>query len=394
MNAALAESSPILQTGSPGTLTRIGVRALYMLLLLGLSIHLYRSPYYDMDFVQYMGNALLMEEPNPVRLHARIYTELRQRVPGSALQGLLGNEPGAPEDQNRSRRERATDPDRYMQFLPLFAIRPMYNQTLWLVSKTGLGLVRSGVLISVASFYGLGILLFAWLRHYLHPIFTLVVSFLTMLSPPLVQLGRDTTSDALASVIAFSSLYLIFEKRRMLPGLILLLASLYFRTDFVVLAGPVLLACWLQKRIEFWKASVLAILALLSVLTINHFAGDYGIKMLYYRNFVGVPIAPGEMVIHFTFRDYLSAFRSGITLATGSFFLPFLLLGTFGLAFSQARAIYAVTLSYVLLHFLVLPNWQERWVGIFYLTMVVCAAIPRSRSEQSGSIGWASYLAA
>ena len=64
-------------------------------------------------------------------------------------------------------------------------------------------------------------------------------------------------------------------------GLIVLLGSLYFRTDFVVLAGPVPLVCWLEKRLKLWHATVLAAVALGSVLSINHFAGDYGIQMLY-----------------------------------------------------------------------------------------------------------------
>lgn len=104
-----------------------------------------------------------------------------------------------------------------------------------------------------------------------------------------------------------------------MTGMALLLASIYFRTDFVVLAGPVILACWLQKRLDLWKAAVLSLIAVASVLCINYFAGDYGIKMLYYRNFVGVPIAPGEMTVQFSFRDYVAAFRSGITLAANSF---------------------------------------------------------------------------
>jgi hypothetical protein len=33
-----------------------------------------------MDFGQYMGNALLMEERDPVRLHQHVYSELRQRT--------------------------------------------------------------------------------------------------------------------------------------------------------------------------------------------------------------------------------------------------------------------------------------------------------------------------
>jgi hypothetical protein len=347
---------------------------LYVLLLGGAAIHLYRKPMYSMDSIQYMGNALLMEERDPVEIHRRVYAALRESVPPKERADLLGYEAGAPEAQNKSRQERAANAYRFAEFLPLFAIRPLYNQALWLVSKTGLGLVPSGILISAGSYFLMGILVFIWFRRYASPTFTLVASILLMISPPLMDLGRDLTADALATLIAFMALYLIFEGQQFATGITLLLAAIYFRTDFLVLAGPVILACWLERRIDFWKAGVLAALAVASVLCINHFAGDYGLKMLYYRNFVSVPTAPGEMTVQFSGKDYVSAFRSGLTLAANSFLLPFLLLGTIGVFLNRRMlALYMVAVSYLCLHFILLPNWQERWFGLFYLTMGVCA---------------------
>ena len=347
----------------------------YVLLLALASIHLYKNPIYAMDSIQYMGNALLMEETDLVIVHRRVYSEIDLRIPKVSRDHLLGQEPGAPEDQNDSRRQRATNPYRFAQFLPMFAIRPLYNQTLWLVSKTGLGLVRASILISVASYFLLGILLMVWVSRYVNAPLASLIAFLLMISPPLLALGRDMTSDALATLFAFLSLYLIFEKQRLTAGLAVLLASIYFRTDNVVLAGPVILACWLERRLDLVKASALAVLALASVFSINYFAGDYGIKMLYYRNFVGVPVAPAEMTVQFSFHDYVVALRSGITLATESFFVPFLLVGIVGFfAVKRMKSVAAVAFAYVLLHFVVLPNWQERWFGVFYLAMGVVAA--------------------
>jgi hypothetical protein len=351
--------------------------ALFLVYLLGLalsSVHLYRNPVYAMDAVQYMGNALLMEDTDIVKVHDRVYAELRRSVPAGALRGLLGEEPTSPADQNRSRQERARNPEIFAEFLPFFAIRPLYNQSLWLLSKSGLGLLRSTILLSVASYFAIGVILLVWIKPYTGMAFGVAIAFLLMISPPLTEIGRDLTSDGLSTLVAFAALFLIFEKQRLAPGLALLLASIFFRTDFVVLAGPVLLVCWWEKRLDFLQAGLLLAFALASVLAINHFAGDYGIKMLYYRNFVGVPTTPGEMNIQFSFRDYLSAFRSGITLAVNSFFLPFLLLGIVGLVSTRLRALFGVTLGYVILHFLVLPNWQERWVAIFYLCSGICAA--------------------
>ena len=357
---------------------------LVFLLALALSaLHLYRKPIYAMDSVQYMGNALLMEDTDMVRVHRRVYAELNRWIPESARQGLLGHDPAAPAEQNKSRQERARSPETLGEFLPFFAIRPLYNQCLWLVSKTGLGLIRSAILISVGSYFAIGILLFIWVRRYAGIGYGAAIAFLLMLSPPLTELGRELTSDALATVVAFAALFLIFEKNRLAPGLAFLLASIFFRTDFVVLAAPVLFLCWTERRINLWNAAVLGTVALASALAINHFAGDYGLKMLYYRNFVGVPVSPVEMNVQFSVRDYLSAFRAGLTLAANSFFLPFLVLGIFGLPAKRMRSLFYVVLVYVVLHFVVLPNWQERWVAIFYLCSGVCAAAGILRTAHS-----------
>jgi hypothetical protein len=365
---------------------RKAIAGVYLLLLGGCSIHLYRRPIYDVDAIQYMGNALLMEDTDMVRIHERVYAEIQRSVPTADRESLVGHQAGAPEDQNRSRRERAANPYRYAEFLPLFAIRPLYNQTLWLVSKTGLGLVRSGILISVGSYFLLGILLFLWIGRYASRMFTFAISLLLMISPPLTMLGRDPTADALATLIAFAALYLIFEKQRFAPGVASLLASIYFRTDFVVLAGPTILACWLERRVTLWKACVLVLLAVASVLCISHFAGDYGIGMLYYRNFIGVPVAPAEMTVGLSLREYFAALRAGITLMTESFFIPFLLLGTIGVVAGRMRVLFAVTLAYASLHFLVLPNWQERWFGLFYLSMGVCAATAVGTVQRAAAV--------
>lgn len=343
------------------------VVALYVVALSLSSIHLYRNPIYDMDAFQYAGNALLIEEHDIVRLHRRVYNEFRREIPEQALRGLLGQDPNAPKDQNDSRQERASNPYRYSEFLPFFAIRPLYNQTLWGVNKLGIGLIGAAAFISVLSYFCIGIVLFRWITKYTTFAFGAAFSFLLMISPPLTGLGRDLTSDAAATFVCFAGLFFVFAKRRLLLGILLILLSLYFRTDFIVLAGPLFLVCWLEGRLEFWETTVLSLVAVGSVLTINHFSGDYGIRMLYYRNFVGVPVAPAEMIVEFTFRDYLAAFRSGLTLVANSFFIPFLILGVIGLAGRGLRRLLYVSLAYVGLHFIILPNWQERWVGVFYL---------------------------
>jgi hypothetical protein len=255
----------------------------------------------------------------------------------------------------------------------------------WLVCMTGVGLVRAGVVISVGSYFLVGIVVFVWLRAYIESGFAFAVSMVLMMCPPMTSLGRETSSDAPATLIAFLAMYLIFEKRRLGAGMALLLASIYFRTDFVVLAGPAILACWLERRMEWWKAGVLALVAVASVLCINHFGGSYGMKVLYHHTFVDASGAPGEVAARFTFRDYVAAFKGGVTEAANSFFLPFLLMGMIGSISGRMRMMFAVAAVYACLHFLALPHWEERYFAVFYLVMGVCAvAGARGRMGRAG----------
>ena len=134
----------------------------------------------------------------------------------------------------------------------------------------------------------------------------------------------------------------------------------------MVLAGPVLLVCWLERRLNFWQTATLALLAVGSVFTINHFAGDYGIKMLYYREFIGTPLAPGEAVVQFSGRDYVHALRAGIVLIVDSFFLPFVLAGIGGwLGSSRVRTLALIAIAYTALHFVIFPGWGGSLVWSF-----------------------------
>ena len=54
------------------------VFSLYVCALGVASVHLYRTPIYAMDAVQYMGNALLMEDTDIVSVHRRVYAELNR----------------------------------------------------------------------------------------------------------------------------------------------------------------------------------------------------------------------------------------------------------------------------------------------------------------------------
>jgi hypothetical protein len=352
---------------------KLAITAAYLLLLVVASARCIRNPFYQLDVLGYMGNALLMEDRDPIDIHKRVYAEAARDLPPAAYQDLTG-QLGGSDDLVRSKQDRVQNPWHFAEYLPFFAIRPIYNQALYFVSKSGLGLVRAAILISTTSYILIGLIVFIWMTEYVGVQYAAAASLLIMVSPPVTFVGRFAGSDALATLFALLSLFLIFEKQKLTPGLALLLASVFVRTDNVVVAGLALLGCVMQKRIKLWQGGVLAFVALGSALMINHAAGDYGIRMLYFRNFLGTPLAPAENPAQFSVRDYITAFREGLTNAAGGVLIPFLLLGTIGLAKAGTpRTVLFITSAYVAIHFVILPNWQDRWFCLFYVTAGVAA---------------------
>jgi len=345
----------------------------YVLLLACVCVRFYEAPQWDMDMIGYMGNALMTNRTPFEKAHQLVYAEIL-RLPENVRIPLLGlNTSGGNASQNASRKARFEHAESFGEFLPFFAIRPLYNQLLFLASRA-FGLLRSAVLLSIVPYFLLGLLVFRWCSRYVQPGCAVLFSLLLMLMPPVAQMGRTPISDALSTLVATFSLYLLLETKRETIGLVLLLASIFFRTDNVALAAAVLAFLWFVRRLSSFQTFVLGAIAAGSVLFINKMAGDYGVAMLYYRNFIGTPITPAEMVLHLSRADYFRALRGSLGVIAQSWLMPFLLLAVIGLYRRTIRfAFSGIALLYIGIHFLILPNWVERWFVVAYIPLALSA---------------------
>ena len=360
----------------PATFPQRWIALVYLLLLTLLAGRAFFYPSYDMDMMGYIGNAVAISGASVAQIHDTSYQALAAEVPPASRGPLLGQDTSGPPSQWESRRDRASNAGHFAEYLPCFAIRPIFNELVYLLHyKLGVGLVRATTIISVASFWTMGTLVFIWIRRYAGAGRAAAGSLLLMLSPPILELARFNSPDALACLTGLAALYLIFERERMFWGLTLLLVSIYVRTDNVLLAVPVLAYCSLvTKQLEKTKAAVLMAVAVLSVLLINHFSGDYGLRVLYYRSFIAIPLAPGELVPSFGAADYLRAFRTAVSQTMVGSMPLFVLIGVVGICTRRERttqAISAVTAFYLVSHFLLFPSGQERFWGIFYIGCAV-----------------------
>jgi len=342
------------------------------------SLRAYQYPEYSTDGFSYMANAVAMSGASVRVIHDAVYQEVKAGIPQPVLNHLTG-EDETDSAQSRSFRERAANPYRFAEFLPCFAVRPIFNQLVYVLHyKAGVGLLRATVVIPVLSYWLLGWLTLLWISRYMAAHWAPVISALLLLSPPLWDLARSTTPDALSSLIVLLALYLLFEKQKLLPGTIFLLVSIFIRTDNLLLVLAVLaLMCMAGFGLRVSEAVMLAVLAVMSVAVINHFAGDYGAKVLYYRSFVEPPIAVGEITPRFGFREYLLALRAGLTGAVHAQYIPFFLMGVVALLRRPPRPILAlaiVTTIYTTAHLVIFPNPEMRFFGPFFVAMGVALA--------------------
>src|ERR1700686_2285681 len=101
--------------------------AIVYVFLIGLvSLHFYQKPEWNMDMIGYMGNALMTNHTPIEKAHQLVYAEVR-RLPRDSQIPLLGLNPSGDLTQDVSRRLRAEHVENFAEFLPCFAIRPVYN---------------------------------------------------------------------------------------------------------------------------------------------------------------------------------------------------------------------------------------------------------------------------
>lgn len=364
------------------------VVGVYVLLLTALASKAYFNSSYDIDMMGYIGNAVAISGAGIAEIHDTAYRAAASEMPDMVKDHLLGKDMEGSPSQWKSRQDRAVNAYDFAEYLPCFAIRPIYNELLYILHyKLGIGLVWSTIVIAVISYWLTGLLVFRWLTLYLSAWRAAVCSIFLMLAPPILGLARMNTPDGLSCLVCLAALYLIFERESLFWGLTLLCVSVYVRTDNVLLVLATLCYCsLLTKKLGIAKAAVLAALAVGSVEVINHFAGDYGMRMQYYRAFVAIPLAPAELVPKFGLADYMHAFKGGVSLTMYTSFPLFVFMGVVSLvagAPGPIRTAVLLTFGYAIAHFVLFPAVQERFYGVFYVAAGLALAISTSQRSLS-----------
>jgi len=328
---------------------KVGV---YLLFLLGLAVGCYRHPAPD-EFDRYIYEAIVRGKSQPIETVYEIVRHENKRTEASS---------------------NLETPELLREFEPLWAIRPLYIDAVWLLSRVAP--IQSAInFISAASFFGIGVVVVCWTSAPLQ-------SALLMAFYPVLLLGRYGTPDSLAALLLILALWLISESIFLQPAIAILFVSLGVRTDNLLLLLAVV--GWLvwERKISRVTAALLAMLAIGVVLAINHWASNYGWAALFRLSLIGGR-HPAQMPHAISLYEYTGAlFRGAATI------LPhvtiWLLLAITAYWRASLRPILVVVGIAVAVHFLLYPSGDDRY--LMSACIVGAVAFIRSFDQQGSSI--------
>ena len=255
-------------------------------------------------------------------------------------------------------------PGHLAQLEPLYAIRPLYVEKIDFLARTGLPIQRAITLVSAISLFGIGLVLLGWTGRPL-------LCALLMATPAIVGLGRIGTPDALSSLVLLAALWALLRER-LFPGILLLLVSIWVRTDNVLIALLVLI--WLAGtgKVSVAHSAILAGVAAASVLFINHFSGNYGWSVLFRYSFIGGRY-PAEIAPHVSWREYIRAIGRGLEAIGGQELAMWTLVSIavwrWSPRASPARQLLIAIALAAMARFLLFPNPEDRYFAWAYLVV-------------------------
>jgi hypothetical protein len=264
----------------------------------------------------------------------------------------------------------------------------MYIRLIAFLHSGGIRYVQATRLISAASFFLLGILLFAWSRNYV-PEWTAAVTIpLLLIAPIIFTSGRTGSPYALSAFLVVLGIYWIVERNHPPIGAIFLLLSLFVRTDNVILVALFLASAALRISSPNRRAvlAVLALLSLVIVFAINRTQHSYPWPVLM-QNTANPIVNPAEVTPGFTIADYLAAWHDMVDEAAESSVVAFPFLAALALLSRRltpnwTRLIKVVLLSWAA-HIILFPHIEDRYfvAGAAIIGVGMLAALGSRRTS-------------
>ncbi len=187
---------------------------------------------------------------------------------------------------------KANDCASFTQYLSLYAIRPGYTFLAYGLTRLGLPPVLAFQFISLASFVGMGWLLFSWASLYTSSRVAVVLITPTILA--FSAAARIITPDAFSTFVCLLGLYLILQTKQAHAGLMVLLLSMFIRTDNVFLLGAACLYLLLEDRLTFRMATGFLVCGMAILALVSWKAAAHPLATLWWVSFIEQVTYPAD----------------------------------------------------------------------------------------------------
>ena len=359
-------------------------RALFGILLLAITFTAYRIPYYDWDLVAYTGAAIALHEQGAKAIQTQAYDALRSELPKDDYADIANG--------SEFRHNVAGNADHFIQQLRFYRIRPLYIRILAGMHWLGIGYVKATRMLSATSVALIGLLLFIWTRRYVEERAAAACIPLLLIAPVLFTSARTGTPDALSAFLLLLGTFELLEDKRLSLGIVLLLLSLFLRTDNVMFLVLLFAGFAIMSRTPRERAIAIAsaILSIAIVLGVNHFERTYSWSVLM-QNTSNPIVNPAEINPKFSVRDYFAALHDVVDDARETSVMVFPFIATVVL-FSERTPIRLkqlvgiVLLSWVA-HIVLFPHLEDRYFvagsAVIGIAAICAATIPSPNTDAS-----------
>jgi hypothetical protein len=350
----------------------------YILCIALLAIREFKRQEYNWDMLPYMAVTLSYENSDINSVHDSVYNIIKKEVPANDQKLLI-------DGGIEMRKHSAENANYFKEQLPFYTVKPFYTKFAYWLYKAGVPLTKATLLPSVISYFFIGVLIFFWLKKYLHQFLLLPVCLLIMLCRPMLAAASVSTPDCLSALILLFAFYFLIEKRSFAGVCIFLILSIFIRLDNIIPSLFIILLLtvtdkW-KEKVSFKMFLILAIIMCGSYFFIAHNAQQYGWSIFYYPSFISHLNPDYDSHSAFSISNYFSVAHSQIISGLSfSDLISFLLLGS--LLFINGNTIQTKTFSFDQLLFIVIvliiffrfilqPVIADRLYITYYISIVV-----------------------
>ncbi len=310
-----------------------------------------QDPELEWDMLAYMALAVSWESDDPVEIHRRTYETAERELDSQSFRKLT---------RSGVRRARYENPGVLYEHLAFYRSRVLYTLPVYLLHRAGAPLSDATWWMSLAAWAGTAVLILLWCERHLPLWLAVPVALGFAHAPPLLEVARQSTPDALFVAAVTSAVFALVELRSLRVAAGILLASLLVRGDAILfiffLVGALVVLGPAAARLRLAPAAAALAAATAIYATASLSSGYYGWWPLFTIGFLGKHAHPSSIPTTPDLVAYAEVLVSQVAATTGSILFVYGALALLGLAYAhryRRDSITAARCAAVMLAFLV-----------------------------------------